>query len=132
MSKLAASTVDVDLPDIATLRQISGPVLQAEAYAYHADDVAERPGLYDPDTLGRIQRGGEVRTRDYTFARRELDGVRREVPPWFEPGAVLTPPRTPLTAPTVARSAGATPSANQRGHARRNSGVRALVGMFIR
>lgn len=106
MSELAATTVDVDLPDIATLRQISGPVLQAEAYAYHANDVAERPGLYDPDTLGRIQRGGEVSTRDYIFARRELDRVRREVQPVFEQVDVLITPTTPVPAPTLEESAG--------------------------
>ena len=106
VSRLATTTIDVELPDIASLRQISGPVFQSEAYAYHANDVAERPELYDLDTLGRIQRGAEVSTRDYIAARRELDRVRRDVQQVFEGVDVLITPTTPVPAPPLEESGG--------------------------
>ena len=104
LTRLAAMTAgvrEVDVPGLTTLRTFSGPVLQAEAYAYHAEYVAATPERYDPHTLERIRRGESVSGAMYIHARRELERLRRAVRRVFENVDVLITPTTPIPAPTI-------------------------------
>jgi aspartyl-tRNA(Asn)/glutamyl-tRNA(Gln) amidotransferase subunit A len=99
---MTASRIDVALPipSMQALREISGPVIQAEAHAYHLDNLATRPERFDPDTLARLKRGADISAASYIRARRELDRVRYEVQSMFELVDVLITPTTPNPAPT--------------------------------
>ncbi|MFN8556698.1 MAG: amidase [Dehalococcoidia bacterium] len=106
IGSMTASTVDVELPRITTLREISGPVLTAEAHAYHAEHLATCPERYDPDTLERVRRGAAITTPAYIHARRELEAVRRAAPAVFDEVDLLITPTTPAPAPALAEVKG--------------------------
>ena len=89
LGDLTASTRDVELP----ARPQTG--LQVEAYAYHADLLDERRGLYDPSTLERIERGAEVAATDYAEALYQLKLVRKAIPRVFDDVDVLVTPTLP-------------------------------------
>ncbi len=101
---LTASRTDVALPitDLQELSAISGPVLLAEAHAYHEDNLANRADRFDPDTLSRVRRGASISAATYILARRELDRVRHEVEAIFDQVDVLITPTTVSPAPTFA------------------------------
>jgi len=107
LETLTAGVVAVDLPAIGGLREISGPVLLAEAYAYHAEYVAVRSDAYDPDTLARVERGAGISAVDYIRARQALARVRRDVIAVFDEVDVLVTPTSPVPAPTLAAVADA-------------------------
>ena len=87
LGDLTASTRDVELP----ARPEAGTV-QVEAYAYHADLLAERRELYDASTLERIERGAAVSAADYAEARYQLTLVRKAIAAVFEDVDVLVTP----------------------------------------
>jgi aspartyl-tRNA(Asn)/glutamyl-tRNA(Gln) amidotransferase subunit A len=74
----------------------------AEAYAYHAENVAKNPELYQPETLRRIRNGEKVSAAEYTQRRRELEEARRSIGGAFADVDVLITPTTPTPAPTIA------------------------------
>jgi len=78
-------------------------VQSAESYAYHAENVARTPELYQPETLRRIRTGAEVSAKDYIHRRRELDEARREIAKVFENVDVFVTPTTPVPPPIIAR-----------------------------
>ena len=51
----------------------------AESYAYHAEDVAKHPEMYQPETLRRIRTGEKVTAAEYMQRRRELEFARRNI-----------------------------------------------------
>lgn len=77
-------------------------VLRAEAYAYHREQAAQTPELYQPETLKRIRGGAEIDTVTYVKARRELDHLRREARRAFGAVDVLVTPTTPVPPFTIA------------------------------
>ena len=87
LGDLTASTRDVTLP----ARPDAGTVL-VEAYAYHADLLAEKRDLYDPSTLERIERGAGVPAADYADALYQLTLVRKAIAAVFEDVDVLVTP----------------------------------------
>ena len=87
LGDLTASTRDVELP----ARPDAGTVL-VEAYAYHADLLAEKRDLYDPSTLERIERGAGVPAADYADALYQLTLVRKAIAAVFEDVDVLVTP----------------------------------------
>jgi Asp-tRNA(Asn)/Glu-tRNA(Gln) amidotransferase A subunit family amidase len=88
-----------DQPLYDTLRQRS--VLRAEAHAFHQDQVAKVPELYQPQTLERIRGGAEVGTVAYVNARRRLDQLRRSIPRTFENVDLVITPTTPVPPFTI-------------------------------
>lgn len=54
---LGAKIVEVELPDMARLTQLSNLVLAAEAATRHARWLAERPGDYQPQVRQRLEPG---------------------------------------------------------------------------
>jgi len=107
-----ASAMEHTLTGISTLGahikevQIEVPtdrMLQAaEAYAYHAEDVAKHPELYQAETVRRIRTGEKVTAPEYMQKRRELEVARRNIRDVFAEADLLVTPTTPLPAPTIA------------------------------
>jgi aspartyl-tRNA(Asn)/glutamyl-tRNA(Gln) amidotransferase subunit A len=76
-------------------------VQAAEAYAYHAQFLADRAELYQPETLRRIQRGESIAARDYILKRIELDHLRHAAVDLFADYDLLVTPTSPVTAPAL-------------------------------
>lgn len=74
----------------------------AEAYAYHATNVAKAPELYHPETLRRIRAGEDVSAAEYIQRRRELEEARRGIRKVFADVDVLVTPTIPMPAPAIA------------------------------
>ena len=74
----------------------------AESYAYHAENVAKSPELYQPETLRRIRRGEDVSAAEYIQRRRELDEARRSTGKVFADVDLLVTPTMPIPAPAIA------------------------------
>jgi Asp-tRNA(Asn)/Glu-tRNA(Gln) amidotransferase A subunit family amidase len=87
--------VQLDVPTDRTLQA-------AEAYAFHAENVAKTPELYQPETLQRIRNGEAVSAAEYIQRRRELEETRRGISAVFADVDVLVTPTTPTPAPLIA------------------------------
>jgi aspartyl-tRNA(Asn)/glutamyl-tRNA(Gln) amidotransferase subunit A len=74
---------------------------QAESYAYHAENAATTPELYQPETLRRILSGAKVRAVDYIERRRELEEARRGIDAIFATVDLIVTPTTPMPAPSI-------------------------------
>lgn len=94
---LVAEMKEVQL-DVATDRTLQA----AESYAYHAENVAKSPELYQPETVRRIQTGENVSDAELTQRRRELEDTRRGIQRVFAEVDVLVTPTTPMPAPLIA------------------------------
>jgi aspartyl-tRNA(Asn)/glutamyl-tRNA(Gln) amidotransferase subunit A len=74
----------------------------AESYAYHAENAAKSPELYQPETLRRIRAGEKVSAAEYIQRRRELDEARRGIGRVFGDIDLLVTPTMPMPAPAIA------------------------------
>jgi aspartyl-tRNA(Asn)/glutamyl-tRNA(Gln) amidotransferase subunit A len=74
-------------------------VILAEAYAYHAENVAKHPDLYLPETLAKLKLGARIDVGTYIKARLKLDQHRRESMKIFDGLDVLATPTAPVSAP---------------------------------
>jgi aspartyl-tRNA(Asn)/glutamyl-tRNA(Gln) amidotransferase subunit A len=77
-------------------------VQAAESYAYHAENIAKTPELYQPETLRRIRSGERFSAAEYIQRRRELDEARRRAHELFGEVDLLVMPTTPIPAPAIA------------------------------
>jgi aspartyl-tRNA(Asn)/glutamyl-tRNA(Gln) amidotransferase subunit A len=87
--------VSLDLPTDRALQM-------AEAYAYHAQNLAKNAARYDPETVRRIRTGEKISAAEYIQKRRELDQARRDIRKVFAEVDVLVTPATPIPAPRIA------------------------------
>jgi aspartyl-tRNA(Asn)/glutamyl-tRNA(Gln) amidotransferase subunit A len=87
--------VQLDVPTDRTLQA-------AESYAFHSENVARSPELYQPETLRRIRTGEHVSAAEYIQRRRELEEARRNTCGAFANVDVLVTPTTPIPAPAIA------------------------------
>ena len=87
--------VRLDVPTDRTLQA-------AESYAYHAENAARNPELYQAETLRRIRTGENVSAAEYIQRRRELEEGRRSIRAVFTDVDVLVTPTTPIPAPAIA------------------------------
>lgn len=93
---------------VAELREVSLEISEdrtvqaAESYAYHAENVAKSPELYQPETLRRIRAGEKYSAAEYVQRRRELDEQRRQVQEIFAQVDLLVTPTMPIPAPAIA------------------------------
>jgi aspartyl-tRNA(Asn)/glutamyl-tRNA(Gln) amidotransferase subunit A len=94
---LVASIRDVHI-EVSSDRTVQA----AESYAYHAENVARSPELYQPETLRRIRSGEKISAADYIQRRRELDEERRRAHGFFADVDVLLTPTMPIPAPAIA------------------------------
>jgi aspartyl-tRNA(Asn)/glutamyl-tRNA(Gln) amidotransferase subunit A len=97
ISTLVAEIKDVQL-DVPTDRTLQG----AESYAYHAENVAKSPELYQPETLRRLRSGEKISGAEYIQRRRELEEARRRIRAVFADVDVLVTPTMPMSAPAIA------------------------------
>jgi aspartyl-tRNA(Asn)/glutamyl-tRNA(Gln) amidotransferase subunit A len=74
----------------------------AESYAYHAENVAREPELYQPETLRRIRLGENIPAAEYILRRRELQEARRQAHRIFTDIDLLVTPTIPVPAPAIA------------------------------
>jgi aspartyl-tRNA(Asn)/glutamyl-tRNA(Gln) amidotransferase subunit A len=87
--------VKLDVPADRTLQA-------AESYAYHAENAAKSPELYQPETLRRIRSGEAITATQYIKSRRELDEARRSIAHVFADVDLLVTPTMPMPAPAIA------------------------------
>ena len=97
LETLVAHIKDVRL-EVPTDRTLQA----AESYAYHAEDVAGNPELYQAETLRRIRTGEKVTAVEYMQRRRELEAARRNIREVFAEVDLLVTPTTPIPAPAIA------------------------------
>jgi aspartyl-tRNA(Asn)/glutamyl-tRNA(Gln) amidotransferase subunit A len=97
IATLVAEIKDVQL-DVPTNRRLQA----AESYAYHAENVAKTPELYQPETLRRIRSGEKISAAEYIQRSRELDEARRSIGQVFADVDVLVTPTMPMPAPAIA------------------------------
>jgi aspartyl-tRNA(Asn)/glutamyl-tRNA(Gln) amidotransferase subunit A len=74
----------------------------AESYAYHSENVARTPELYQPETLRRIRAGEKITAVEYIRRRRELDEERRRAHEIFAEVDLLVTPTMPMAALKIA------------------------------
>jgi aspartyl-tRNA(Asn)/glutamyl-tRNA(Gln) amidotransferase subunit A len=77
-------------------------VQAAESYAFHAENVAKSPELYQAETLRRIRNGEAITAGEYIQRRRELEEARRNIGAVLADVDVIVTPTTPTAAPTIA------------------------------
>jgi aspartyl-tRNA(Asn)/glutamyl-tRNA(Gln) amidotransferase subunit A len=77
-------------------------VQAAESFAYHAENVALTPELYQPETLRRIRSGESISAAEYIQRRLELDRQRRGAQEFFADVDLLVTPTMPIPAPAIA------------------------------
>jgi aspartyl-tRNA(Asn)/glutamyl-tRNA(Gln) amidotransferase subunit A len=77
-------------------------VQAAESFAYHAENVARTPELYQPETLRRIRSGEKISVGEYIQRRREMDQERRRARDFFADVDLLVTPTMPIPAPAIA------------------------------
>jgi aspartyl-tRNA(Asn)/glutamyl-tRNA(Gln) amidotransferase subunit A len=77
-------------------------VQAAESFAYHAENIAQTPELYQPETLRRIRSGEKISAAEYIRRRRELDEERQRAHNFFAEVDLLITPTTPIPAPAIA------------------------------
>ncbi len=97
IATLVAEVKDIRL-EVPTDRTLQS----AESYAFHAENVAKRPELYQAETLRRIRSGEGVSAAEYIQRRRELDEARRGIGQIFAEVDLLVTPTIPMPAPTIA------------------------------
>lgn len=95
-------TLVTDVKDVSLEVPTDRSLQAAESYAYHADNIAKSPELYQPETLRRIRTGEKITAADYIERRRELESARRRIREAFVDVDVLVTPTTPFPAPTIA------------------------------
>ena len=76
-------------------------VQAAESYAFHAENIARSPELYQPETLRRIRSGEKISAVDYILRRRELEQERRRAGKIFADVDLLVTPTMPIPAPRI-------------------------------
>jgi len=83
--------------------EVSGDrtVQAAESFAYHAENVARTPELYQPETLRRIRSGENISAAEYIQRRHELDQERRRTQAFFAEVDLLITPTMPIPAPAI-------------------------------
>jgi aspartyl-tRNA(Asn)/glutamyl-tRNA(Gln) amidotransferase subunit A len=93
---LVGSVCDVQI-EVSSDRTVQA----AESFAYHAENVARTPELYQPETLRRIRSGEKISAAEYIQRRRELDLERRRAHEMFAEVDLLVTPTTPIPAPAI-------------------------------
>ena len=97
IDRLTASSHDVIIPVDPDYT-----VHTSEAFAYHAKYAAERPELYQPDTLRRIKSGEKATAAEYIDKRRDLSLTRHKVSALFRHVDVIVTPTAPILPPVIA------------------------------
>ncbi len=95
-------TLVADVRDVRIEVTTDRTVQAAESFAYHAENVARTPELYQPETLRRIRSGEKISAAEYIQRRREMDEERRRAQDFFADVDLLVTPTMPIPAPAIA------------------------------
>ena len=98
----AIGTLVAEIRDVHIEVPADRTVQAAESYAYHAENVARTPELYQPETLRRIRSGANILLAEYIQRRQELDRERRRAQEFFAEVDLLVTPTMPIPAPAMA------------------------------
>jgi aspartyl-tRNA(Asn)/glutamyl-tRNA(Gln) amidotransferase subunit A len=99
---MGIATLVADVKEVRLEVPTDRTLQAAESYAYHAEDVAKNPEMYQAETLRRIRTGEKVTAVGYMQRRRELDAARRNIRDVFADVDLLVTPTTPICAPMIA------------------------------
>ena len=94
---LVASVLELNI-QVPTNRNVQAP----ESYAYHAENIARAPELYQPETLRRIKTGEKISAAEYIQGRHEQERERRRALQFFSDVDLLITPTAPISAPAIA------------------------------
>jgi len=100
-----ATLVDVDLPEMATLRAVNFLVLSVEAATYHAVALRARYGDYGEPCRSRLLAGFAYDATDFVQALRFRSAARRRWSTLFDRVDVLSTPSQPDVAPPLGEMA---------------------------
>jgi aspartyl-tRNA(Asn)/glutamyl-tRNA(Gln) amidotransferase subunit A len=95
---LGAHVADVVVPGLDEALAARGLIHDAEAYAYHATWLRERPQDYGEDVGARLRRGAAYSGQDVVEAQRRLARYVAEVNALLDEVDVLVAPTTPTPA----------------------------------
>jgi Asp-tRNA(Asn)/Glu-tRNA(Gln) amidotransferase A subunit family amidase len=95
-------TLVAEMREVAIEIPTDRVVQNAESFAYHAENVARTPELYQPETLRRIRWGADISAVEYIRRRRELEQERLRARHFFAEVDLLVTPTTPIPAPAIA------------------------------
>ncbi|MGI8857719.1 MAG: amidase [Thermomicrobiales bacterium] len=102
MRDAGATVVDVDLPYTESAAAAYRVTISAEAYAYHEQDLRERPELYGTHTRLRLMHGMLYTAADFVQAQRVRSVVRAAWAAAIRDVDVLITPTSVAVAPTFA------------------------------
>jgi Asp-tRNA(Asn)/Glu-tRNA(Gln) amidotransferase A subunit family amidase len=95
-------TLVAEVRDVEIEVSADRTVQAAESFAYHAENIARSPELYQPETLRRIRSGERISAAEYIRRRREQDEERRSAHDFFAEVDLLVTPTIPIPAPAIA------------------------------
>ncbi|GMA58861.1 hypothetical protein GCM10025858_33640 [Alicyclobacillus sacchari] len=78
-----------------------GNILGAEAYATHAQSLADHPADYGSDVLARLQAGHDVPTTDYIASRTFQENFQAEMDRYLQRYDCFLLPTVPIPAPPL-------------------------------
>ncbi len=99
LEREGARVEECAFPDSELLLVTQRVVLSADAAAYHADRMRERPEDFGPDVLARLSGGAATSGPELALARRRREEIRREVAALFARVDLLAVPTTAIAAP---------------------------------
>jgi aspartyl-tRNA(Asn)/glutamyl-tRNA(Gln) amidotransferase subunit A len=95
-------TLVAEVRDVEIEVSADRTVQAAESFAYHAENIARSPELYQPETLRRIRSNERISAAEYIRRRREQDEGRRRAHDFFSEVDLLVSPTMPMPAPAIA------------------------------
>ena len=98
---LGATSRSVSIPMVAHCLEIGSIIQWAEAAAYHAEWMDDRPQKYGPGLLNRLRAGRFIMAADFVRAQRLRKIERSQFLQALSRVDVLITPTTPITAPML-------------------------------
>jgi aspartyl-tRNA(Asn)/glutamyl-tRNA(Gln) amidotransferase subunit A len=96
------STLVAEMREMEIEAPTDRTVQAAESFAYHAENIAQRPELYQPETLRRLRSGEKLSATEYIRQRHEQNRERRRAHELFADVDLLVTATIPIPAPTIA------------------------------
>jgi aspartyl-tRNA(Asn)/glutamyl-tRNA(Gln) amidotransferase subunit A len=104
LRRAGASVTEVTLPHAADIPHIYLHLVLADAAAYHARSLEERPAAYTPNVRLRLEMGRHVLAEDYVRALHGRRVIAREVDQALEGMDALVLPALSIPAPPIGQA----------------------------
>jgi aspartyl-tRNA(Asn)/glutamyl-tRNA(Gln) amidotransferase subunit A len=105
LRRAGASVTEVTLPHAADIAPVYLHLVLADAAAYHARSLEERPAAYTPNVRLRLEMGRHVLAEDYVRALNGRRVITREVDRALDGMAALLLPALSIPAPPLGQAA---------------------------